>query len=97
MSIIIVTILLLVSFFLYRSKKKGSNESFWRNLFSTITLKVVDFFCQGTPTKVVMLFLRGAFGIYTAVSIGYPSIKAIKHSNETESFFEILFSWDDLN
>lgn len=97
MSIIIVTILLLVSFFLYRSKKKGSNESFWRSLFSTITLKVVDFFCQGTPTKVVMLFLRGAFGIYTAVSIGYPSIKAIKHSNGTESFFEILFSWDDLN
>lgn len=96
MSFLIVIILLLTSFFLYRSKK-DKNEGFWNSLFASISLKVVDYFCKGTPTKVVMLFLRGAFGIYAAVTIGYPTIKAIKHSNNSESFFEILLEWDDVN
>lgn len=96
MSFIIIAILLLTSFFLYRSKKK-EDEGFWRDLYAGISLKVVDYLCKGTPTKVVMLFLRGVFGVFNAVMVGYPTIKAIKYSNSEESFFEILLSWDDVN
>lgn len=96
MSYIIIAILLLTSFFLYRSKKK-EDEGFWKDLYASISLKVVDYYCKGTPTKVVMLFLRGAFGVFSAVTVGYPTIKAIKNSDSEESFFEILLSWDDVN
>lgn len=96
MSFLIVIILFLTSFFLYRSKTDG-DEGFWKSLFASISLKVVDYFCKGTPTKVVMLFLRGAFGVYVAATIGYPTIKAIKHSDNSESYFEILLAWDDVN
>lgn len=97
MSIIIFTILLLTSFFLYQNRKTEGNVGFWRNLYATISLKVVDYFCKGTPTKVVMAFLRGAFGIYTAASVGYPTVKALYTSDGTKEFFEILLSWDDVN
>ena len=97
MSVLIVTIFLLTSFFLYQNKKKEETEGFWRNLFAIISLKVVDYFCKGTPTKVVMAFLRCAFGIYTAVSVGYPTVKALYTSDGTKDFFEIMLSWDDVN
>lgn len=97
MSVLIVTILLLTSFFLYQNKKKEETEGFWRNLFAIISLKVVDYYCKGTPTKVVMAFLRGAFGIYTAASLGYPTVKALYTNDGTKEFFEILLSWDDVN
>lgn len=97
MSVLIVTLLLLTSFCLYQNRKTQGNDGFWRNLYATISLKVVDYFCKGTPTKVVMAFLRGAFGIYTAVSVGYPTVKALYTSDGTKEFFEILLSWDDVN
>ena len=97
MSILVVIILLLTSFFLYQNRKTEINGGFWRNLFATISLKVVDYFCKGTPTKVVMAFLRGAFGMYTVVSLGYPTVKALYTSDGTKDFFEILLSWDDVN
>ena len=97
MSVLIVTLLLLTSFCLYQNRKTQGNDGFWRNLYATISLKVVDYFCKGTPTKVVMAFLRGAFGIYTVVSVGYPTVKALYTSDGTKEFFEILLSWDDVN
>ena len=87
----------MTSFFLYQNRKTEGNAGFWRNLYATISLKVVDYFCKGTPTKVVMAFLRGAFGIYTAASVGYPTVKALYTSDGTKEFFEILLSWDDVN
>lgn len=97
MSVLVVIILLLTSFFLCQNRKTEINGGFWRNLFATISLKVVDYFSKGTPTKVVMTFLRGAFGMYTVVSLGYPTVKALYTSDGTKDFFEILLSWDDVN
>ena len=97
MSILIVAILLLTSFFLYHNKNTEGNGSFWRNLYATISLKVVDYFCKGTPTKVVMVFLRGAFGVYTVASVSYPTVKALYICDGAKEFFEILLSWDDVN
>ena len=45
-------------------------------MFRVISLKVTDYFCKGTPTKVVMLFLRIVAGMYSAAAIAYPFIRA---------------------
>lgn len=97
MSVLIVIILLLTSFFLYQSDGMEENGGFWRNLYATISLKVVNYFCKGTPTTVAILFLRCAFGMYAVGSISYPTVKALYTCNDSKEFFEILLSWDDVN
>lgn len=97
MNFVIIAILLLVSFFLYRSKKTGGNEGFWSNLFATISLKVVDYFCKGSSTKIVRLFLRGLFGMYSIAALGYPTIKAFYLASDTKSFWTVLVSWDGVS
>lgn len=75
---IVFFILLLISFFLYRSlmKEDYKSQGFWQNLLATIFIKVTDYFCKGTPTKVVMAFLRLASTIYGVMAIGYPLARA---------------------
>lgn len=75
---IILIILIIASFFLFLAKMKEDtkSQSFWQNLLSVIFIKVTDYFCKGTPTKVMMAFLRLATAMYSIMAIGYPLARA---------------------
>ena len=62
-----------------------------------ISLKVVDYYCKGTPTKNVAIFLRGIFSMYSIVALGYPTIKAFRQASDTKSFWAVLISWDGVS
>lgn len=72
---IISLILFLISFFWFRSKSKSEKES-WKDLFSAISMKVTDFYCKGTPTKIVMGFLKLEMILFEAIAFGMPIIRA---------------------
>lgn len=70
--------------------------SFWQDLLRTVTLKVTDYFCKGTPTKVVMLYLKTSCFLYGGISLTYPIIRAgLEYDNEN-SFGKLFleFQWD---
>lgn len=73
---IICIILLIVIAVIFWKKQSKQDTSAWEKLFEVISLRVTDYFCKGTPTKVVMYFLRGVFGLYEVSAFTYPTVRA---------------------
>lgn len=97
--VFIVVVLLLLSSRLYiiNKTKRDDDASFWRKLVRAISLKVVDYYCVGTPTKIVSLFLRGLFNMYSIIALSYPTIKAARQATDSRAFWSILVSWDGVS
>ena len=97
--IFIVVFLLLLSsvLYLFNKAKRDDDAPFWRKLVRAISLKVMDYYCAGTPTKIVSIFLRGLFSMYSIAAFSYPTIKAIRLATDSKSFWSILISWDGVS
>lgn len=92
MTIICIILLVIVAVIFWKKQSK-QDSSAWEKLFEVISLKVTDYFCKGTPTKVVMLFLRGVFGLYEVSAFTYPTVRAgIECSKET-GFWTLFLSF----
>ena len=96
---IIIVILLIVSVFILRMKHRNNDVSFWEDLFRIISLKVTDYFCKGTPTKVVMLFLRIVAVMYGSTAIAYPLIRAGINISDERKYWDLYveFQWDSVS
>lgn len=97
--ILIVVFLLLLSsgLYLFNKTRRDDDAPFWKRLIEAISMKVVDYYCKGTPTKIVAIFLRGIFSMYSIVALGYPTIKAFRQASDTNSFWAVLISWDGVS
>ena len=97
--IFIVIILLLLSsgLYLFNKAKHDDDAPVWKRLIEAISMKVVDYYFKGTPTKIVAIFLRGIFSMYSIVALGYPTIKAFRQASDTNSFWAVLISWDGVS
>lgn len=92
MTIICIILLVIVAVIFWKKQSK-QDTSAWEKMFEVISLKVTDYFCKGTPTKVVMLFLRGVFGLYEVSAFTYPTVRAgIECSKET-GFWTLFLSF----
>ena len=96
---IIIVILLIISVFILRMKHRNKDVSFWEDLFRIISLKVTDYFCKGTPTKVVMLFLRIVAVMYGSAAIAYPLIRAGINISGEKNYWDLYveFQWDSVS
>ncbi len=98
MVFIVVFLLLLSSgLYLFNKSRRDEDAPFWKGLVEAISMKVVDYYCKGTPTKIVAIFLRGVFSMYSITGLGYPIIKAFYKGSDAKSFFEILVTWDGVS
>lgn len=92
MTIICIILLVIVAVIFWKKQSK-QDTSAWEKLFEVISLKITDYFCKGTPTKVVMLFLRIVFGLYEVSAFTYPTVRAgIECSKET-GFWTLFLSF----
>lgn len=93
---IIWLIILVIIVVLLRRLHADKNVSFGQDLFRVVTLKVVDYFCKGTPTKVIMLYLKTSCILYGGISFTYPIIRAGLECNKQNSFGKLFleFQWD---
>lgn len=97
--VFIVAILVSLSSMLYLfcKARRDDDAPFWKKLVRAISLKVVDYYCVGTPTKIVSIFLRGLFSMYSITAFSYPTIKAIRLATDSKSFWSILITWDGMS
>lgn len=97
--VFIAFIISLISFFILRSKQDKQELSFWKDLFSALTLKVTNFYCKGTPTKVVMMFLRVILILYEGTAFTCPIIRASIGCSETNGFWKLFvqFQYDSVS
>lgn len=97
--VFIVAILVSLSSMLYLfcKARRDDDAPFWKKLVRAISLKVVDYYCVGTPTKIVSIFLRGLFSMYSIAAFSYPTIKAIRQATDSKSFWSILITWDGMS
>lgn len=96
--IIILLIVILLVFLILRFRHRNSEITFLQDLFKVVTLKVVDYFCKGTPTKVVMLYLKISCYLYGGMSLTYPIIRAGIECDTNNSFGKLFleFQWDSI-
>ena len=96
--IIILLIVILLVFLILRFRHHNSETTFFQDLFKVVTLKVLDYFCKGTPTKVVMLYLKSSCFLYGGMSLTYPIIRAGIECNTNNSFGKLFleFQWDTI-
>lgn len=98
MAFLVVFLLLLSSgLYLFNKTRCDDDAPFWRKLIRAVTMKVIDYYCKGTPTKIVAIFLRGIFSMYSLLAFGYPTIKAFRQATDIKSFCSILISWDGVS
>lgn len=75
---------------------------FWRDLFSAISMRIVNFYFKGTPTKVVLTFLKLELVLFEAVAFGMPICRALFTKSDKgfwSLFLEFQFdsvSWDTI-
>lgn len=93
---IIWLIILFIIVVILRYRHRNRDVSFWQDLLRVVTLKVTDYFCKGTPTKVVMLYLRTSCILYGGASLTYPIIRAGLEYDKQNSFGKLFleFQWD---
>ena len=96
--IIILLIVILLVFLILRFRHHNSETTFFQDLFKVVTLKVLDYFCKGTPSKVVMLYLKSSCFLYGGMSLTYPIIRAGIECNTNNSFGKLFleFQWDTI-
>lgn len=71
-------------------KEDYKSQAFWQNLLASLFVKVTDYFCKGTPTRVVMAFLRLSSTIYGIMAIGYPLVKAGVLCNQQKGYWTVV-------
>lgn len=93
---IIYFIILFIIFSILRFRHRNQDVSFWQDLLRVVTLKVTDYFCKGTPTKVVMLYLKTSCILYGGASLAYPIIRAVLEYDKQNGFGKLFleFQWD---
>lgn len=96
---ILYFILLIIALLIIQFKGKGHDDSFWRNLFKVVTLKITDYYCKDTPTKVIMGFMKIVGVIYEGSALSYPIIRAVVNQNAEMGFWSLLleFQWDTVS
>lgn len=96
--IVVLLILIGIVLSILRFRHRSNDISFWQDLVKVVTLKVVDYFCKGTPTKIVMLFLKSSCCLYGGMSLTYPVIRAGIECDENNSFGKLFleFQWDSI-
>lgn len=89
-------VILFIIILILRYRHRNKDVSFWQDLLRTITLKVTDYFCKGTPTKVVMLYLKTSCFLYGGISLAYPIIRAGLEYDKQNNFGKLFleFQWD---
>lgn len=89
-------IILFIIVLILRYRHRNKNVSFWQDLLRAVTLKVTDYFCKGTPTKVVMLYLKTSCFLYGGISLAYPIIRAGLEYDKQNNFGKLFleFQWD---
>lgn len=97
--IFIVAFLLILSsgLYLFNKVRRDDDAPFWRKLVRAISLKVADYYCADTSTKIVSIFLRCLFSMYSIAAFSYPTVKAIWKATDSKSFWSILISWDGVS
>ena len=96
-SLVVFLLLLSSGLYLFNKTRCDDDAPFWRKLIRAVTMKVIDYYCKGTPTKIVAIFLRGIFSMYSLLAFGYPTIKAFRQATDIKSFCSILISWDGVS
>lgn len=93
---IIYIILLIIAIIILIVKDK---DSFLKNLFKVVTLKITDYYCKGTKTKVVMTYMKVVGLLYEGSAIGYPIIKAGVNCNQEKGFWSLFieYQWDSVS
>lgn len=93
---IIYIILLIIAIIILIVKDK---DSFFKNLFKVVTLKITDYYCKGTKTKVVMTYMKVVGLLYEGSAIGYPIIKAGVNCNQEKGFWSLFieYQWDSVS
>lgn len=96
---ILYFILLVIAIFVFSTKKRNGGDTFWNELFKVVTLKITDYYCKGSPTKVVMFFMKVICILFELTAIGYPTIKAAISQNEEKGFWSLFieFQWDTMS
>ena len=89
-------IILFIIVLILRYRHRNKDVSFWQDLLRAVTLKVTDYFCKGTPTKVVMLYLKTSCFLYGGISLAYPIIRAGLEYDKQNNFGKLFleFQWD---
>lgn len=97
--IIVVILIVLVSAFSLKAKfdNEAGEYSFWKKLFYVLTLKVFDYYFKGTPTKVIMYFMRLLSSAYMGFSFFEPIVKAGVLYSKNKGFFNLWleFQYDN--
>lgn len=91
--------LLIVALLILHFKGKSNDDSFWRNLFKVVTLKITDYYCKDTPTKAVMAFMKFVGILYEGSALSYPIIRAVVNQNAEMGFWSLFleFQWDTVS
>lgn len=97
--IVVLFIIIIVAFFTLIERGKDEEHSFWKGFFQKITLKVIDYYCKGTPTKVVILTIRGILLMYECVAIGYPLVRAGLKFDGSKNYWSswLECQWDSVS
>ena len=90
--LIVAVVIIIIASGIALAKSEGDKKR-WQSFFEVITLKVVDHFCTGTPTKVAMLALRVIATCYDfyAVSISFYRLFISFNTGEVE----LAVQWSD--
>lgn len=93
---ILYIILLIIAIIILVVKDK---DSFFKNLFEVVTLKITDYYCKGSKTKVVMAYMRVVGLFYEGSAIGYPVIRAGVNCNQDNGFWSLFieYQWDSVS
>lgn len=96
---ILYFIILIIALVVLRLKERDGNNTFWRDLFKIVTLKITDYYCKSTPTKVVMMFMKVVCLLFESSAVSYPIIRAFIQSNQEKGFWSLFleFQWDSVS
>lgn len=79
------------------AKKRGDNPSFWHSLWQSITFKAVTYFFNTSNAKVVMQFMKYTTWTCGSAMLGWPAIKALLSSDNSEFKLFISLDWGELD
>lgn len=97
--IALILVLAAVIMFYYYAKGDSKEYSSAKKFFKALCFGFVQYYCKGTPTRVVMYALQGIMVMYTGAAIGYPLATAIINYDAEHQFYSILVQcqWNDFS
>lgn len=80
----------------YKSKHNNetSNCKKWERVLKIISLKVVDYYCKGTSTKALLLFLRLSFELFSSYLFAIPICRLLINFKTNSQNWQLLFEWN---